>query len=29
MAAEFSEDSFKTEVLGSESPVMVDFYSES
>ena len=28
MAAEFSEDSFKTDVLGSESPVMVDFYSD-
>lgn len=29
MAAEFSEDSFKTEVLGSESTVLVDFYSDS
>ena len=29
MAAEFSEDSFKTDVLGSESTVMVDFYTET
>jgi len=29
MAAEFSDDSFKTEVLGAESTVLVDFYSES
>ena len=28
MAAEFSNDSFESEVLGSESPVLVDFYSD-
>ncbi len=29
MAAEFTTDSFETDVLGSETPVLVDFYSES
>ena len=29
MASEFSSESFETEVLGSESPVLVDFYTET
>jgi hypothetical protein len=29
MAAEFTTDTFDAEVLGSEAPVLVDFYSES
>ena len=28
MAAEFNNDNFETEVLGSEQPVLVDFWSE-
>lgn len=28
MAAEFNEDNFETEVLGSTTPVLVDFWSE-
>lgn len=29
MATEFTSDAFETDVLGSETPVLVDFYSES
>ncbi len=29
MAMEFTSDAFETEVLGSDTPVLVDFYSES
>ena len=29
MAAEFTEDTFKSDVLGSDTPVLVDFYSDS
>jgi len=29
MAIEFKGDAFETDVLGSETPVLVDFYSES
>ena len=29
MAAEFTTETFESEVLGSEAPVLVDFYSES
>lgn len=29
MALEFNSDIFEAEVLGSDSPVLVDFYSES
>ena len=29
MAAEFTTDGFETEVLGSDTTVLVDFYSES
>ena len=27
MAAEFTTDTFEKEVLGSESPVLIDFYT--
>ncbi len=29
MAAEFNTDGFETDVLGSDTPVLVDFYSDS
>ena len=29
MATEFTSDVFDTEVLGSDTPVLVDFYSET
>ena len=29
MALQFTADIFEAEVLGSESPVLVDFYSDS
>jgi thioredoxin-like negative regulator of GroEL len=29
MAIEFTGDAFETDVLGSDTPVLVDFYSES
>lgn len=29
MATKFTSDAFETDVLGSDTPVLVDFYSDS